>query len=220
MPNNVRGSERRLRQVHGGPLIPGAVLDRRSRRREETRAEIVAAAWRLARREGLAGIALRDLAALVGLKAPSLYSYFPSKHAIYDAMFRDGYEAFAATMQDAAGRGSPRARARRAVRTFFRFCTEDPVRFQLLFQRTIPDFEPSPDSYAVAQVAYRAMAADLASIGVTDARSVDLWTAVTTGLVSQQVANDPGGSRWERLIDRSVDMLLAATVSSSKDGSP
>jgi hypothetical protein len=41
---------------------------------------------------------------------------------------------------------------------------------------------------------------------------VDLWTAVATGLVSQQLANDPGGDRWVRLIDRAVAMLLAGTV--------
>ena len=34
------------------------------------------------------------------------------------------------------------------MRLFVEFCTSDPVRYQLLFQRTIPDFEPSPESYA------------------------------------------------------------------------
>ena len=29
-----------------------------------------------------------------------------------------------------------------------------------------------------------------------------------TGLAGQQISNDPGGDRWERLIDRAVDMLL------------
>ena len=36
-----------------------------------------------------------------------------------------------------------------------------------------------------------------------------LVTAVLAGLVGQQLANDPGGHRWERLVDRTVDMLLA-----------
>jgi hypothetical protein len=39
-------------------------------------------------------------------------------------------------------------------------------------------------------------------------RHVDLWTALFTGLVSQQVANDPGGERWTRLIEESTDMYL------------
>src|ERR1044072_7000588 len=64
--------------------------DRRAERREATRAEIVEAAWEQVRADGLAALNLRDLAAHVGMQAPSLYSYFDSKHAIYDAMFIQG----------------------------------------------------------------------------------------------------------------------------------
>ena len=35
---------------------------------------------------------------------------------------------------------------------------------------------------------------------------IDLYTAVIAGLVNQQWANDPGGSRWGRLLDRAIDM--------------
>jgi hypothetical protein len=35
-----------------------------------------------------------------------------------------------------------------------------------------------------------------------------MWTALTTGLVSQQIANDPGGDRWVGLIDEAVAMFL------------
>jgi hypothetical protein len=33
--------------------------------------------------------------------------------------------------------------------------------------------------------------------------------ALITGLVSLQIANDPGGDRWTRLQDEALDMLLA-----------
>ena len=66
---------------------------RRDIRRETTRRAIVAAAWEHAERAGVAGISLRELAADVGMRAPSLYTYFPSKDAIYDAMFAEGYQA-------------------------------------------------------------------------------------------------------------------------------
>jgi len=70
------------------------IVDRRTKRREATRQEIVEAAWGLARENGLAGVSLRDLGKRVGMQAPSLYSYFPSKAAIYDAMFGEGTRAF------------------------------------------------------------------------------------------------------------------------------
>jgi hypothetical protein len=49
----------------------------------------------------------------------------------------------------------------------------------------------------------------LAANGITDPRHVDMWTAWTTGLVSQQISNDPGGDRWARLVDDFVTMFLA-----------
>jgi AcrR family transcriptional regulator len=184
-------------------------VDRRSARRRATRDEIVAAAWELAREQGLTGLALRDLARRVGMKAPSLYSYFGSKAEIYDAMFHDGSLAFLAAFDEVGSLdGDPRARARAGARRFFAFCVEDPVRYQLLFQRTIPGFEPSEESYGVAVEAYRRATEELSGVGVTDKSGMDLWTAVLSGLVDQQLANDPGGDRWERLVDRAVDMVL------------
>ena len=44
--------------------------------------------------------------------------------------------------------------------------------------------------------------------GLTDPADVDLWRAVLTGLAGQQIANDPGGTRWTKLVDRAIDGLL------------
>jgi hypothetical protein len=80
-----------------------------------------------------------------------------------------------------------------------------------LFQRLIPDFEPSPGSYAPAVRALDLTREYLARNGITDPRQVDLWIAVFTGLVDQQIANEPGGDRWTRLIEDAVRMFLAFT---------
>jgi AcrR family transcriptional regulator len=206
--------------VADGATPSAARPDRRAARRQATRDEIVAAAWDLVREHGLAGLAMRDLGERVGMRAQSIYSYFASKHEIYDAMFHEGYLAFAAAMPDAdelpeGDVGDPvvvRAHARAVTHRFFEFCTSDPVRYQLLFQRTIPDFVPSEASYAIAVECLGAMQAQLAAFGIVDAAAVDLWTAVLTGLTDQQISNDPGGNRWARLIDRAVDMALRETA--------
>jgi hypothetical protein len=41
---------------------------------------------------------------------------------------------------------------------------------------------------------------------VTDEEAADLLTAIIAGLIDQQLANDPGGDRWARLLDRAMDM--------------
>ncbi len=112
-------------------------------------------------------------------------------------------------MRTARDGEDPHTAVRRFAHSFFAFCTSDPVRYQLLFLRTLPGFEPSPDSYAVAVLALDGMQTRMARLGITDPEASDLATAVFTGLTSQQIANDPGGDRWERLVDRAADMLLA-----------
>ena len=186
---------------------------RREARRQQTKDQILAAAWELVRDHGLASLAMRDLGERVGMKAQSIYVYFASKHEIFDGMFRQGYVAFAAAMADSltvsndAG-DAARPAAHLVAHRFFEFCTSDPVRYQLLFQRTIPGFVPSADTYAVALHAYEAMRAQMAAFGVSEPEAIDLWTATLTGLTDQQISNDPGGDRWERIIDRAVDMVL------------
>lgn len=190
------------------------MIDRKTRRRQETIDEIVAAAWDQVRERGLAGLSMRDLGARVGMRAQSLYSYFASKHEIYDAMFLEGNQAFVASLQTLPHVEDPedvREVARAGAHNFFEFCVSDPVRYQLLFQRTIPDFVPSERSYAVAREALDITVERLTAVGATRA-GVDLWTAVVAGLVAQQLANDPGGDRWEVLIDDAVDMLVAKIV--------
>ena len=105
----------------------------RLRRREQTRQEILDAAWAVARDHGLAGLTMRDLGARVGMRAQSLYSYFPSKHAIYDAMFAEGNRELLARYRamDTSG-GDPRTLLRRTAEVHLRFCAEEPVRHQLL----------------------------------------------------------------------------------------
>ena len=95
------------------------------------------------------------------------------------------------------------------MRRFVGFCTEDVPRYQLLFQRTIPGFEPSAESYAHSVRAYEHLVWRLSINEVTDPELIDMWTAWTTGLVDQQISNDPGGDRWSRLIDDFVEMNLA-----------
>lgn len=181
--------------------------DTRAVRRQATRTRILAAAWRLARRRGLASLSLRDIARAVGMRAPSLYTYFDSKHAIYDAMFAQGMRELAERVASVPPKQDPVALLHTATAMFLQFCVEHPARYQLLFQRTIPDFEPTPESYAISVALLEQTREALAAVGAAD--HLDLFTGITGGLAAQQNANEPGGDRWVRLSDEAVDMFLA-----------
>jgi AcrR family transcriptional regulator len=183
--------------------------DWREARRRSAREAIVEAAWALVGEEGLAGLSLRDLARRAGITTPTVYAYFDSKNAIYDGMFGQAATQFAERMAEPYDGDDPRDLLVAGVRRFFEFCTSDSPRYQLLFQRTLPGFAPSPESYAPAVRALAEARGWLALNGITEERHLDLWTALVTGLVDQQVSNDPGGDRWARLIDESMGMFLA-----------
>jgi AcrR family transcriptional regulator len=182
--------------------------DRAAERREATRAEILQAAWELAGQQGLAEFTLRDLAERVGMRAPSLYTHFESKNAIYDAMFGQAWSDYErVALAELAGLPkSPRAAIRRAARLFFDFAVANPARHQLMNQRTIPGFEPSPESYAPAVRVLELGQRLLRDLGVTDPADFDILTAISAGMINQQLANDPGGIRWSVLLDRAMDI--------------
>jgi AcrR family transcriptional regulator len=187
--------------------------DRRQQRRDAMTARILTEAWALARRDGLAAISLRDLADAVGLRQPSLYVYFASKRDLYDAMFADGYRQLLATVQSHHYSTEPRRALSSFVADCVQFSSENVVRHQLLFQRTIPGFEPSEASYALALEFYEIGHRLAKAAGIRSGHDFDLFTALVSGLAHQQIANDPGGRRWVRLADRSVDMLIASVES-------
>jgi AcrR family transcriptional regulator len=185
-----------------------AKLDWRESRRQSARAAILEAAWAAVREEGLAALSLRDLARRAGITTPTVYAYFDSKHSIYDAMFGQAAADFDRTMGEPYAVTAPPDVLRASLQRFIDFCTADLARYQLLFQRTIPGFQPSPESYEPAVRALAHARQALALNGARRDRHVDMWTALTIGLVDQQIANDPGGDRWTRLSDDLVAMFL------------
>jgi AcrR family transcriptional regulator len=190
-------------------MLEEPIRDRRAERHEATRAEILEVAWAQVRASGLAALSLRDLARSVGVQPPSLYSYFESKHAIYDAMYAQGARQFVDAQARMPLPDEPLEALKAVVHYFVGFCAADFARYQLLFQRTIPGFEPSAESFKISEDNLAELAAYLGSLGVTGPGALDLFTALGTGLADQQISNDPGGDRWIRLIDEAVEMFYA-----------
>ena len=143
------------------------------------------------------------------MRAPSLYTYFPSKHALYDAMYADSVRQLNESVNVRPKSSDPHQALRQRMKRLVAFALEDPVRFQLIDQRTIPGFEPSPESFAISVSSIRQLRQELEAAGIPGQRAADLWRALSTGLINQQLSNDPGGRRWARLAGDAVDMFLA-----------
>lgn len=183
--------------------------DRQAERREATRREIVDAAWEIARRDGLAAVTLREVAAMIGMRSPSLYSHFDSKNAIYDAMFGQAWTLFLAEMKEnlALLPEAPREAVLAIAEQFYGFSLADVARYQLMNQHAIPGFTPSEASYAPSVEVMGLLRDTFHGFGITDSADIDLFLALGGGLLDRQLANEPGGDRWLRQLPRVIDMF-------------
>src|SRR3954453_19915011 len=129
-------------------------VDRRHRRRLETIEEGLEHAAEIMATDGVGGRSLGGIARRMGIRPPSLYVYFPSKHALYDALFARGWRELLATVRaydDAQAQDDDFAAVILGYgREFVRWSVEHPAYAQLLFWRPVPGFRPSEAAYAPA----------------------------------------------------------------------
>jgi AcrR family transcriptional regulator len=197
--------------------------DRRYRRRQETISEVLDVALQLMAEHGVAGLSLGEVARRMGIRPPSLYVYFDSKNALYDAIFARGWRELAEVMEpveDGAETGVHDLMLRNAE-TFVRWAVEHPAYSQLMFWRPVPGYEPSPQAYEpavhlmqrgrIAFAALRDRGAFRADVDVDEL--LRAWTAVTSGVISQQLSNAPNESfdqgRFTTLLPQLVGMYVA-----------
>ncbi len=152
---------------------------------------------------------LREVAARVGMQSPSLYTHFESKTAIYDAMFGQAWSEYLQVCRalEPSIPKPPRKALLFMVATFVDFALADQARFQLMNQRMVVDFEPTPESYAPSVQVMSLFRERLTRIGIRRDADVDLCFAIVGGLIDAQLANDPGGERWVKQLRRAMDMF-------------
>ncbi len=184
------------------------MLGKVAERREARTQEIVDVAWRLAAVDGIGGFSLRAVAREMGIRQPSLYEYFDSKLALYDAMFADGNRRLLARLDAVDLPDDPRRALKVLMRAFVEFAVEDIARQELLFARPIPGFEPSPEAFALAVEVLHRTVSLLSTAGMRAQGDVECFAAMVAGLISAQNSNDPGGNRWVRHLDRLIDLYL------------
>src|SRR5512132_1376156 len=198
-------------------------LDRRARRRQQTIQEILQVAMQVMAEEGVAGLSLSEVARRMGIQPPSLYKYFPSKLALYDALFQRGARENLATFRAAAAQAEPGWAALLAgLEAIMRLGLDHQVVAQLLNWRPVPGFEPSAAAFAPSiqfiQEVRRLLqvAADRGELD-PDAASEEgtaLLSVLVTGVMSQQLANHPQASwdqgRFTRLTPQVLELFRCA----------
>jgi len=190
---------------------------------QSVRQSILDEARGIMRAEGVAALSLNEIARRLGMRPPSLYTYFPAKRALLDALFLDGMRMYRARLADLrAASGVNGGAVEAAIRDLMGFADEHPELYSLLFERPVPGFEPGPESLAEAQGVLEDSAEwmqEMKNAGVLrtqlDAAAArDLLIAVMQGLTSLKRANEPNAppetGRFGSLIPAAVEMIRAA----------
>jgi AcrR family transcriptional regulator len=207
---------------HSAPPSVPIRPDRRARRRQETIEEILDIALEVMTEEGVNGLTLSEVARRLGVQPPSLYKYFDSLMALYDALFRRGQQAHLEVMRAAMEQAPPGLDALQAgLDASGRWCLGNSPIAQLMFWRPVPRFEPSEDSMAASiemvQIQRQALADALAAgqLGPEAAseQAVYVLSVFITGVISQSLANEPdlpwGSGRFTPLLPKLIDVLPA-----------
>lgn len=175
-------------------------LDRRQRQRRATLAEILQVSVDVMAEAGVAGLSLAEVARRIGVKPPSLYKHVASKEAVYDALFEAGTRAIEAAVEASVDGLEPGLEMLRVgFETTVRWCVEHQVLTQLMYWRTVPGFEPSPAAFAPSLKMDERMQEILAAAvergelhpeaGGEAGRA--LFTCLLSGVITQQLANEP-----------------------------
>lgn len=191
-------------------------------RRDAVRQEALDHAVALMTEQGVGALSVSEVARRMGIRGPSLYKYFPSRSAMYDELFARGLAAEAATVRaavDGVAPGVDQLRAGGAA--VVRWAVENPALAQLLHWRAVPGFAPTPETFARSRedaTEVRAVLAEAVRLGqlrpqADSDEALRLWTVVLSGLMTQQLANEPGvphdRGAFSRLTGEAIELFLS-----------
>lgn len=190
-------------------------------RRQATIEEALDHAERIVSEAGAGAVTIAEIARRMGMRPPSVYKYFPSLHGVYDALFARGNLLLASFADEAVRDCAPGlGRLLEATRAIVQWSMLNRGLAALLFWRPIPGFEPSPASYTLAQQLVERSRTDLA-IAVRNGelaphadsdRVFRLFTSISAGLCTQQLANEPDATYesglFTSLTDQALDMFV------------
>ena len=179
-------------------------------RRARAEREILDAAWAEMARAGVAALSVREVARTVGIRQQSLTYYYPTKQALLDALFADGFAELRRAFDRLRPAPEPVQGVIEVAVAFVDHLVTRPAAYHLMFQGTVPGFRPGDESHAVALTVLGELVDRLRAAGVTEPADLALVRSMMSGIVAEQIANDPGGRLFADQTERGVRAVLAA----------
>jgi AcrR family transcriptional regulator len=108
-------------------------------------ATVIEAATRLLQTSGPDELSIRRIATEANVAPMTLYNRFGSKQGVLDLLFIDGFRALDKAL-DIELSTDPFVDLFHSGRRYRQFALDNPTRYQLMFLRAVPDYEPSDEA--------------------------------------------------------------------------
>jgi len=200
---------------------------------EPRREQVLRVAEALFARAGYRGVGLREIAAQVGIRAPSLFKHFESKHALYNAVLLNIFARLDDVATCLVGDASFASRLEQFIEGYIDLVASDPHVVPLLFRELMERSEVmDADTRRAASQIYRRIDAFLeAGQRAGEFRQVDRFRfqiALTGAILYHGLAARPyqialvdhivpDRAAWKRTV---LDIAQAALLAHDGDGKP
>lgn len=203
------------------------VPTRRRQRHEATLDEIVEHAVAIMASEGVAGLSLGEIARRLGMRTQSLYTYAESKNALFDELFRRGWEqsleaieVAMAPLRPLTPDADPAAHMLPGLEANIRWSLDHPGLAQLMFFRPVPAWEPSPASYQASIDVFTLLIREIEALRAhgllrSDIPADEMAQAlanIATGVIARHLGNNPGVAYSDGTAQREFRLLFHALL--------
>ena len=197
--------------------------ERRQRNREEMVTAILEAARDIMRQDGVTALNLNEIARRLGMTTPAIYVYFPSKDALYDALFGMGVRLFRES-EDEIWRTTQADWDR--IRAWFdarlALASAHPDLYHLVFDAPVPGFVPSDESQEEIRKVLGGARRGLTEVieagvidpGMSPEDALDLLLSMRRGIIAEHLGKEASvpltSARFPRLVPAALADFQAA----------
>jgi AcrR family transcriptional regulator len=210
-----------------------SVSERRQRNRDEMTAAILDTACEIMRDAGVAALTLHEIARRIGITTPALYSYFASKHALYDALVQRAVRLFREDEEAIYARHPlDWSRIRAWFESRVRLARAHPELYHLAFDHPVPGLVYSAATRAETERIYQAgyegfmevVTAGAIAPQLPPRRAYDVLLAARHGVVAEALGKEPhlpaGSGRLSHVVDDVLAVFQAAWAPRAHGRSP
>jgi AcrR family transcriptional regulator len=188
----------------------------RAQGEEALRTNLLDVAGRLLLEVGSEALTMRRVAEAAGCSTTVLYRLFGGKRGLVQGLYREGFDRLGRRLAAVPGEGEPMERLRALAAAYRDHALADAAYYTVMFERPVPEFEPSEDDVAhgrrTLQVLVEAVAAAQAAgrlVGGDPQHLAEVLWAAAHGAVSLELAGHLEGEAATRVF---TDLTLAAAM--------